>query len=61
MGALQKRRNDGTWEEPIDVTDHRTVVDGVGIPVLSLDYETRAYERLGRSERVALLSEYSDW
>ncbi|MFC4540883.1 nucleotidyltransferase domain-containing protein [Halosolutus amylolyticus] len=61
MGAVQKRRDDGTWDPPVDVTDHRTIVDTgrVRVPVLSLDYEATAYERLGRSERAALLEEYS--
>jgi hypothetical protein len=62
MGALQKRRPDGTWEPPVDVATHRTVVDvgGTAVPVLSLDYEAEAYERLGRTERAALLREHAD-
>lgn len=62
MGAVQKRRPDGTWEPPVDVADHRTVVDagGVSVPALSLRYEANAYERLGRSERAALLADYAD-
>lgn len=62
MGALQKRRTDGTWESPVDITEHRRFVDivDIRIPVLSLQYEAEAYERLGRSARAALLSEYAD-
>lgn len=62
MGDVQKRGEDGTWEPPVDVEDHRAVVDvdGRGVPVLSLSYEARAYERLGRTERAALLREYAD-
>jgi hypothetical protein len=62
MGAVQKRRPDGTWEPPVDISEHRTVVDvdGMRIPVLSLDYEAAAYERLGRSARAALLSEHAE-
>ena len=61
MGALQKRRQDGTWEPPVDITDHRAYVDvdGLSVPVLSLRYEAKAYEQLGRSERAALLSKYA--
>jgi len=61
MGDLQKRRPDGSWESPVDVTDHRRfeTVDGVRVPVLSLEYEARAYERLGREERAALLRRYA--
>ena len=60
VGALQKRRADGTWEPPVDVTERRTFVDlgDVRVPVLSLAYEVAAYERLGRSKRAALLAEY---
>ncbi|MFB6071102.1 MAG: nucleotidyltransferase domain-containing protein [Halanaeroarchaeum sp.] len=61
MGAVQKRREDGSWEDPVDVTDHRrfVTVDGRRIPVLSLEYEATAYERLGRAERAALLRSYA--
>ncbi|QKY20759.1 hypothetical protein B4589_010365 [Halolamina sp. CBA1230] len=61
MGAVQKRRPDGAWEPPVDVTEHRRFVDldGRSVPVLSLQYEAAAYERLGREERAALLSEHA--
>ena len=61
MGAVQKRRSDGAWEPPVDVTEHRRFVDldGRSVPVLSLQYEAAAYERLGRQERAALLSEHA--
>ncbi len=57
MGALQKRRSDGRWEPPVDVSRHRTFVpmDGVRVPVLDLCYEERAYRCLGRTERADLL------
>lgn len=62
MGDLQKRRPDGTWEAPVDVTEHRQFVPfrGRRVPVLSLAYEARAYERLGRTERAALLREHAE-
>jgi hypothetical protein len=61
MGALQKRRADGNWTEPAPIVDlRRTVALGdVTVPVLSLAYEARAYERLGRTERAALLREHA--
>ncbi|ELY49665.1 nucleotidyltransferase domain-containing protein [Natronorubrum bangense] len=60
MGAIQKRQSDGTWEPPVDISEHRRFVDldDIRIPVLSLQYEAEAYEALGRSERANLLSEY---
>lgn len=61
MGALQKRQSDGTWGPPVDITEHRIFagVEGLSIPVLSLRYEAKSYEQLGRSERAALLSKYA--
>jgi hypothetical protein len=60
MGAVQKRRADGTWEPPVDIDTHRQFVPfrGGQVPVLSLDYEARAYEQLGRSERAQQLRDY---
>lgn len=53
MGALQKRRLDGTWEPPVDVLQYRYVVnlDGLSLPVMSPMYEEQAYRKLGRVER----------
>lgn len=61
IGQLQKRRPDGTWKPPVDITDHRRFVDldDVAVPVLSLAYEADAYQRLGREDRAALLREYA--
>lgn len=62
MGDLQKRLNDGSWEDPVDVTTHReyVTVQQMQIPVLSLEYEAQAYDRLGRTDRADLLREYID-
>lgn len=62
MGGIRKRRPDGTWEPPVDIAAHREFADfdGLSLPVLSLEYEATAYERLGRTERAALLSDYAD-
>ncbi|WP_290815552.1 nucleotidyltransferase domain-containing protein [Halovivax sp.] len=61
MGDLRKRV-DGRWEPPVDVVARRERVplDDAEIPVLSLSYEARAYEQLGRTERAAVLREYVD-
>ncbi|WP_435118242.1 nucleotidyltransferase domain-containing protein [Halolamina sp. C58] len=62
MGAVQKRRPDGTWEPPVEIEPHRAFVDldGRSVPVLSLEYEADAYERLGRHERAELLAAHAD-
>lgn len=53
MGDIQKRLEDGSWEEPVDPARYRRFVEreGMRIPVLSLEYEYRAYLRLGRREK----------
>ncbi|MEM5776429.1 MAG: hypothetical protein AAGU05_15605, partial [Anaerolineaceae bacterium] len=60
MGAMQKLLPDGAWEPPVDVRTHREWVDfqGMRLPVLSLDYEHRAYQLMGRLEKARLLEPY---
>jgi hypothetical protein len=60
MGALQKRLPDGKWEDPVDINPHRRWVDwkGMRLPVLSVEYEYRAYTILGRTEKAAVLREW---
>ena len=50
MGAVQKRLPDGSWEAPVNVADHLVFVDFEEhrVPVLTLEHEWRAYDRLGR-------------
>jgi len=57
MGGLQKRLGDGAWEPPVDIRRHRrrVTIDGVDIPVLSLEYEQRAYLMLGRRQQAEML------
>jgi len=60
MGDIQKKLADGTWEAPVNPRDHRAWVmfEGMQVPVLSLAYEYRAYLKLGRLEKAALLKRY---
>ena len=53
MGALQKKRPDGTWESPVEVNRHRKFVpfEDMRVPVMSLKYEEQAYRNLGRTEK----------
>ena len=57
MGDLQKRLGDGSWEKPVDVNFHKRQVEieGMKIPVLSLEYEYQAYLKMGRIEKAELL------
>jgi len=57
MGDLQKHLDDQTWEEAVKVECWRlwAEVDGMRIPVLSLEYEYQAYLHLGRTEKAQML------
>lgn len=57
MGDIQKRLEDGSWEAPVDLIQHKQIVEfeGMQIPVLSLEYEYQAYRKLGRFERAQIL------
>ena len=57
MGDLQKRLEGQTWEEPVKIERWRCWVEinGMRIPVLSLEYEYQAYLKLGRFEKAELL------
>ena len=62
MGDIQKRSADGVWEEGVDLAYHkRTVeIDGLLVPVLSLEYEYQAYLKFGRTERAKMLRRWLD-
>jgi hypothetical protein len=57
MGDIAKRLEDGTWEEPVDLERYKQFVEveGMQIPVLSLEYEYQAYLKLGRIEKAQML------
>ena len=60
MGDIQKCLPDGTWEDVVDLSSERHFVDygGIAVPVLFLEYECEAYEKLGRIERAKQVREY---
>ena len=57
MGDISKRLEDGTWEEPVDLERYKQFVEikGMQVPVLSLEYESQAYLKLGRIEKAQML------
>jgi len=60
MGDLQKKLENGTWEPPVDISKYKRFVeiDGMEIPVLSLEYEYQAYLKLGRMEKAEILRKF---
>lgn len=59
MGDIQKLV-DGIWEEPVELEKHKkfVYVQGMKIPVLSLDYEYQAYKKMGRIEKAEMIKEW---
>jgi len=59
MGDISKRLDDGTWEEPVNLTRHKRIiiVEDMHIPILSLEYEYHAYLKLGRIEKAQILKQ----
>ena len=62
MGDIQKRGADGVWEDIVDPARYRLMVevDGMLVPVLSLEYEYEAYLKFGRTERAKMLRRWLD-
>jgi hypothetical protein len=59
MGDVQKRSEDGSWEKPVDLDEHKRFVEfrGMTLPVLTLEYEYEAYMKLGRFEQAKKLKD----
>ncbi len=60
MGDIQKSLEDGSWENPVDLEQHKRVVEveGMQVPVLSLGYEYQAYLKLGRVDKAETLRKW---
>ena len=60
MGDIQKSLEDGSWENPVDLEQHKRVVEveGMQVPVLSLGYEYQAYLKLGRVDKAEMLRKW---
>ena len=61
IGDIEKLLPDGTWSPPPDLRQHTCWVEWgtFQIPVLSLEYEADAYQKLGRVDRAAQLREWA--
>jgi len=57
MGDIQKREVDESWDGPPDLSRYKRFVevDGMRIPVLSLEYEEQAYRKMGRVEKADMI------
>lgn len=59
MGDVEKWVN-GRWEPPPDLAQYREFIqfEGLDLPVLSLEYEREAYEKMGRLETAVILRQW---
>jgi len=57
MGDVQLKRDDGSWGEPLDFgRNKRTLeIEGIRIPVMSLEHEYQAYLNLRRMKKAETL------
>ena len=62
MGDIQKRLIDQACEEPVKVERFRHWIEceGIQVPVLSLEYESQAYIKLGRTEKAEAIKKWLD-
>ena len=60
MGDIQKRLENRSWENPVDLEHHKRVVEveGMQVPVLSLEYEYQAYLKLGKIDKAEILRKW---
>ena len=57
LGDIRHRQPDGTWGMSLDLKSLLVWVEwrGLEIPVLSLDHEAMAYEKMGRRQKAELI------
>lgn len=57
LGDVRHRGPDGEWGTPLDIPSVLVWVEwhGLRIPVLSLDHEALAYEKMGRGQKAELI------
>jgi len=62
MGDVQKFLGDQTWEEPINVQRYKYWIkfNNLRIPVMSLEYEYKAYRKLGRTRQAEKIKNWLD-
>jgi hypothetical protein len=62
MGDMVKLLDNGSWELPVRIEDHRRWVEseGLRIPVVSLEHEVEAYAKMGRLEKSRLIQDWLD-
>jgi hypothetical protein len=62
IGAIQKKVDNGDWEEPVDPEEFCLQVSykDLTLPVMSLEHEYEAYQIMGRLEKAARIRAFLD-
>jgi hypothetical protein len=62
IGGVQKKLENGEWEEPVNVAEHCRWVNWQGrrVPVLELEYEVESYRCMGRLEKAEKIRRWLD-
>jgi hypothetical protein len=60
MGDVQLKRENGSWEEPVDLErNKRTLkIEGIRIPVMSLEHAYQAYVKLRRLKKSEIVRKW---
>lgn len=60
MGDVQLKNKDGSWENPVDIERNRRTlkIEGIQIPVMSLEREYQAYVTLKRHKKAEMIRKY---
>jgi len=60
MGDVQLKRQNGFWEEPVDLErNKRTLeIEGIRVPVMSLEHAYQAYVKLRRMKKAEILRKW---
>ncbi len=60
MGEIRHRQDNYAWDVPVMIEKYKQWldIDELHVPVMSLDYEYRAYLRLGRIEKAEMIQSW---
>lgn len=60
MGDMQHLMPDQTWDSPVSLESYRDWVDhaDMHIPVMSLELEVEAYQKMGRGEKAEMIKNF---
>ncbi len=60
MGDMQHMLPDQKWDSPVEINESRDWVDyaDLHIPVITLEHEVKAYQKMGRTEKAEMIKTF---